>query len=126
MTKKSDKYNWIKDFCLSLQGASFDHKVEWQADRYLIEDKMFGMQCLHKSNRPIITLKLLPENGSFYRGQYKDVIAGYYMNKVHWNSVFLDSDFPEDVLKDMIRESYDLVLNSFSKKKQAAILGDVK
>lgn len=44
------------------------------------------------------------------------------MNKVHWNSVNLNGNVPESVIKEMIDQSYELVFNSFSKKKQKELL----
>lgn len=44
------------------------------------------------------------------------------MNKVHWNSVNADGEVPDDLLKDMLDKSYQLVLSGFSKKKQIVIL----
>ena len=44
------------------------------------------------------------------------------MNKTHWNSVKADGDIPNELLMDMLDKSYNLVLNGFSKKKQAEIL----
>lgn len=44
------------------------------------------------------------------------------MNKVHWNSVYLDGDVPDDILKQMIDMSYNLIFNSLSKKVQKEIL----
>ncbi len=118
----SNKYDWIKSFCLAFTSAEYEYKEEWSAGKYTIADKMFAMHGSDKTGRPIITVKLQPDNGAFYRNQYEEVIAGYYMNKTHWNSIYLDKDFPDDVLKDMIAESYQLVLSSFSKKKQAELL----
>jgi len=94
-----------------------------ELDSYKIEDKMFVAVCLNSSGEPhYITLKLEPLEGEFLREQYEDIIAGYYMNKVHWNSVQADGNVPDDLLKDMLDKSYHLVLNSFSKKKQKEIL----
>ena len=44
------------------------------------------------------------------------------MNKEHWNSVKPEGKVPDDLLKDLLDKSYDLVLGSFSKKKQREIL----
>ena len=60
------------------------------------------------------------------RQQYADIIPGYYMNKVHWNSVKADGEVPDDLLKDMLDKSYQLVLSSLSKKKQNEILDNEK
>lgn len=44
------------------------------------------------------------------------------MNKIHWNPVKADGEVPDDILKDMLDKSYQLVLSSFSRKKQKEIL----
>ena len=61
--------------------------------------------------------------GEFLRREYEDIIPGYYMNKVHWNSVKVSGSVPDDVVRDMLDHAYDVVLQSFSKKKQKEILG---
>ena len=84
---------------------------------------MFAAVCLDPDDKPYyITLKLDPIEGDFLRSQYDDIIPGYYMNKMHWNSVKAGGNVPDDLLKDMLDKSYDLVLHSFSKKKQSEIL----
>ena len=69
-----------------------------------------------------ITCKLDPAEGEFLRRQYEDIIPGYYMNKVHWNSVKADGNVPDTLLREMLEKSYRLVLSGFSKKKQRALL----
>lgn len=44
------------------------------------------------------------------------------MNKIHWNSIKADGNVPDDLLKDLLDKSYQLVLGKFSKKKQKEIL----
>ena len=82
-------YPWLDEYCTAKQGAVRDYKVEWDAVRYLLFGKMFAMRGTEKTGRAIITLKLPPEEGEFLRRQYADIIPGYYMNKQHWNSVYL-------------------------------------
>ena len=71
----------------------------------------------------MITLKLDPIEGDLLRQSYKDIIPGYYMNKVHWNSIKVDGEISDDMMMDLLDKSYDLVLAGFSKKKQMEILG---
>ena len=71
--------------------------------------------------RDILTLKLDPMDGDFLRSQYEDIIPGHYMNKVHWNSIYLDGCVPEEMMKEMIEKSYHIVFDSLSKKKQKEI-----
>jgi len=115
------KYPWLEEYCLSKRGAKEDFKPEWDATRYSIGGKMFGLQGGDKQKKAIITLKCEPSFGLSVREQYKDIIPGYYMNKEHWNSVYLDGDVPDEVLKQMIDMSYELVFSSLSKKLQREI-----
>lgn len=81
------------------------------------------MQGGDKDKKAIITLKCDPLFTRSLREQYQHIIAGYYMNKEHWNSLYLDGDVPNDVLKQMIDMSYELVLGKLSKKTLNEIIG---
>lgn len=117
-------YPWIDEYLLAKKGVNKDLKVEWNWVRYRLDDKMFAAVCLDDDNNPkYITLKLEPAEGEFLRKEYEDIIPGYYMDKVNWNSVNPDGTVPDDLLKEMLTKSYHLVLAKFSKKKQAELLG---
>lgn len=119
------KYDWIDQYLLEKQGVSKDFKVEWGWTRYLLADKMFAAVCQDESGKEtLITLKLNPVEGDFLRQQYEDIIPGYYMNKEHWNSIKTDGAVPDDLLKDMLDKSYQLILEKLPKKKQKEILGE--
>ncbi len=116
------KYPWIDGYLLQKKGVRKDFKEEWNWHRYMIADKLFCAVCLDDDGKPYyITLKLTPARGDALRQMYPDILPGYYMNKVHWNSVKADGEVPDDLLKQMLDEAYALVLASFSKKKQQEI-----
>lgn len=118
------KYDWIDEYLLAKKGVNKDFKEEWNWRRYMIEGKMFVAVCFDDDNKEsLITLKLDPIEGDLLRQSYKDIIPGYYMNKVHWNSIKVDGDISDDMMMDLLDKSYDLVLAGFSKKKQMEILG---
>lgn len=112
---------WIDIAALAHKGAEKDFKAEWDAYRFMLEDKMFAMLGTEKNGRPILTVKLEPEHGELLRKENPNVIPGYYMNKVHWNSIYLDSDVPQETIVPLIAESYLLILKSLPKTKQAQI-----
>ena len=116
------KYEWIDEYCLAKKGVQKDYKPEWDAVRYRVKDKMFVLQGGDKEGRPIITVKLEPAVGACLRQQFKDIVPGYYMNKEHWNSLYLEGDVPNEIVRDMLDMSYDLVLSSLSKKLRKEIL----
>ena len=117
-------YPWLEEYCTAKQGAVREYKEEWEATRYMIGGKMFALQCDDNTGRPVITLKLLPEDGVFLRKQYEDIIPGYYMNKEHWNSVYLDGSVPDHIVRDMIDQSYSILFASLTKKAQKEIVDD--
>lgn len=117
------KYEWIDEFLMVKPGVTKDLQEEWNWIRYQIEGKMFAAICRDDDNKPVyITLKLEPAEGEFWRGQFEDVIPGYYMNKIHWNSIKADGEVPDDVVKGMLENAYSIVFHSLSKKKQKEIL----
>lgn len=115
-------YPWLDDYLMEKKGVTKDFKVEWGWNRYLIGGKLFCAECLDDSGKPYyITLKLAPERGDALRQLYPDILPGYYMNKVHWNSVKADGNVPAELLKEMLDEAYSLVFKSLPKKKQQDI-----
>lgn len=117
------KYEWIDEFLLNLPAVQKDFQADWNWIRYKIGDKMFAAVCLNSENVPkYITLKGEPLENEFLRKEYGDIIPGYYMNKIHWNSVEADGNVPDGVLRDMLEKAYFLVLHGFSKKKQQELL----
>ena len=45
----------------------------------------------------------------FWREGFDGVMPAYHMNKKHWNTVILDGSVPEDAVKQMIEDSFELV-----------------
>jgi predicted DNA-binding protein (MmcQ/YjbR family) len=120
--KTGQRQPWLSEHCLRNKGAVKEFKEEWQVYRYLIGGKMFAMEGCDGDGCDIVTLKLKPEDGDFLRHQFSDIVPGYYMNKLHWNSVRRDGDVPDEVFKDMLDRSYAIVLASLPIKTQKAIL----
>jgi predicted DNA-binding protein (MmcQ/YjbR family) len=116
------EYDFIQAHCLAKRGAEEDYKQEWDAIRYAVRGKMFALVGNNGEGIPIISVKHDPEHGMELREKYPDIVPGYYLNKMHWSSVFLNGNLPEEVLKQMLDKSYDLVFRSLSRKIQNEIL----
>lgn len=117
-----DVYPWLDEYLRGKIGVNVDYKVEWGWLRYKIEDKLFAAVCADGSDDCLITVKCEPDFNMFIRGQYSDIIGGYYCNKVHWSSIKPTGTVPDDIVREMCDRGYSLILSSFSKKKQAEIL----
>ncbi|MFN2201381.1 MAG: MmcQ/YjbR family DNA-binding protein [Caldilineaceae bacterium] len=62
-----------------------------------------------------INLKCDPARALQLRDEYEAIQPGYHMNKKHWNSVFLDGTIDDQLLKELIQDSFDLVVKSLPK-----------
>ena len=125
-----NKYAWLDEYLLSMPGATKDFKLEWGWFRYLIGGKMFAATCQpgpeYKAYvcRELLTLKCEPLLAEALRNEYADIIPGFYMDKRNWNSIYLDGDVPETVLRDLCERSYSLVFSKLTKKVREEINGN--
>ena len=125
-----NNYEWLDEYLISKPGATKDYKLEWGWWRYQVGGKLFAATCQpgaeHKGYdcRELLTLKCEPMLAELLREEYADIIPGFYMDKRCWNSVFLDGNVPEEVLRDLCDRSYALVFGKLTKKLQKEILGE--
>ena len=68
-----------------------------------------------------MNVKVNPEWRDFWRKAYPAVQPGYHQNKEHWNTIILDGTIPDDMIKDMIAESYALVCDNTTKRIYEAV-----
>ena len=117
------RYNWIDGYLLGMRGVTSDFQPVWRWIRYQVGGKMFAAICLDDKDEPYyINLKVDPAEGEFWRGQYADILPGYYSDKRTWISVRPDGAVPDELLRDLFAKAYRLMLRSFSKKRQREVL----
>jgi len=102
------------------KGVNFDYPFGAQVRVYRISEKMFA---LTSEERPLsVNLKCDPLYALELRSLYEGIIAGYHMNKKHWNTVTVeDSDVDDETVKELIDHSYDLVYGKLTKKQKALL-----
>ncbi|MDP5226485.1 MULTISPECIES: MmcQ/YjbR family DNA-binding protein [Arthrobacter] len=114
----------LREFCLSFPGAveefPFDpelsvFKVASAVDGARHPAKMFAASRLDVPLQ--ISLKCEPDLALQLRAAHPQITGAWHMNKKHWNGVLLDG-LPEDLLRDMIEDSYDLVVSTLSRRQQ--------
>lgn len=117
------EYGWLDECFMARPGTEKDFKPEWQAHRYMLRGKMYAMTGIHDpTGRPMATMKLEPAYSELLRGQYADIIPGYYMNKQHWSTVFLDGQVPGAQVCEMVAAAHKALLATLSKKAQREIM----
>lgn len=124
-----NNYPWLDQYLCGKTGTVKDYKLEWGWYRYQVGGKMFAATCRpgpeHKGydQRELLTLKCDPLEAELLRAAYPDIIPGFYSDKRHWISVFLDGSVSEYVLRELCDRSYGLVFGKLTKKLQREIQG---
>ena len=100
----------LRAFCLSFNAAQEDFPFNPETSVFKVLGKMFALTAL--SGRPLtVNLKCDPEDGVRLRDEHEGLILpGYHMNKRHWNTVTADGGLPDRLLRELIEDSYDLVV----------------
>ena len=108
----------VLEYGLSFPGTYTDapfHDDNWQLVRVQGSKKAF-LWVYERDGFVNINVKVSPEWRDLFRKTYKSVIPGYHQNKEHWNTVILDGSVPDDEIKRMIAESYDIIVDSVTKR----------
>ena len=113
----------LKAFCLEQPAAEETFPFSAELSVFKVGGKVFALCALDET--PLrISLKCVPEVAVKLRLEYPAIIAGYHLNKQHWNTVHLDGTVPDDLVREMIEDSYDLVRSKLPKAVRIT-LGDV-
>jgi predicted DNA-binding protein (MmcQ/YjbR family) len=106
----------VEDYILSFEGAKLDYPFGKEVAVYRIDDpstgsapdKMFAL--IQEGSDPIsLSLKCDPQLAVVLRERYATVLAGYHLNKKHWNTILLTGQLTWTQVQDLIRLSYNLV-----------------
>lgn len=110
----------LKAACQALNGAVETFPFDAETSVFKVEGKMFALSALDAV--PLsVSLKCEPERAVQLRDQYPAITGGYHLNKRHWNTVVLDGSVPEQLVLDMIEDSYDLVVAGLPRSRQLGL-----
>ena len=116
----------LRDFCIAKKGVTEHFPFDVSTLVFKVMDKMFLLTSLNnwEQGEAKINLKCNPEKAEELRGEYEGIIAGFHMNKKHWNTVKVNtSDVSDDLVRELINHSYDLVVKGLTKKQREALSG---
>jgi predicted DNA-binding protein (MmcQ/YjbR family) len=110
----------LQNYCLSLTGTGEDFPFGPQAAVYKVMNKMFAILPVDETPQTI-SLKCDPIEVPLLREKYEAVRGGYHLNKTHWNTVTINSDLPDELVLEMVEDSYLLVRQKLTKKVKAEL-----
>ena len=105
----------LRALCMGFTGAEETYPFSAEASVFKVRGKIFAIAHLG-SDPPHISLKCEPDLAVRLRAAHPAITPGYHLNKRHWNTVAVDGRVPEQMLRDMVEDSYDLVVESLPKR----------
>jgi len=109
--------NQIEKYLSSMKGGEASYPFGPEALVYKVRGKMYALVSQNEEI-PRVTLKVDPVDGMMLVDQYESIVPGYYMNKKHWITISLTGELPLEMIKDLSKKSYDLVVSKLTKKEQ--------
>ena len=107
----------LRRLCLEFSDAEETFPFGPETSVFKVGGKMFALSALEQT--PLeVSVKCEPELAVELRSTYPAICAGYHLNKRHWNTITLDGSLPGPLVRDLIEDSYDLVVSGLPKREQ--------
>ena len=115
------KFNDFKKHCLSF--INTEEESSYGEDENLVAFKVMGkiFAVTNPDSFEYINLKCDPVKAATLRNLYEEVQPSDFKSERHWNTVHLDGILDDEIIKEWIKDSYDLVFEDLPRKKQRKI-----
>ena len=112
------------DYCISKKGVTEHFPFDKDTLVFKVGGKMFALSSLiqWEKGEASVNLKCDPERALELRAEYEDIIPGWHMSKIHWNTIYLNKNVSDKLILELIDHSYELIFKSLTKKIQIEIL----
>lgn len=113
----------IEAYLSKFKGSAGSYPFGPEALVFKVMGKMFALVS-QTEETPRVTLKCPPADGEVLVSEFESVIPGYYMNKQHWITISLNGELSEEMINDLARGSYDLVVSKLTKADRKKLESD--
>jgi predicted DNA-binding protein (MmcQ/YjbR family) len=110
----------LRDRCLSFAGSEETFPFGSETSVFKVAGRMFALSQLAADSLRV-SVKCEPGLAVALRAAHAAVLPGYHLNKRHWNTVIIDGSLPDDAVRDMIEDSYDLVVSTLPRARRLAL-----
>ena len=105
----------LRAWCLAQAGAVEDFPFGPGPSVFKVARKIFAISALDRT--PLeVSVKCDPELAVALRHSHPAIRPGYHLDKRHWNTVTLDGSLPDQLVRDLIEDSYDLIVSALPKR----------
>lgn len=111
----------FREYCLTFDAVTEEFPFDENTLVFKVCGKMFALCDVDEFES--INLKCDPDKAVLLREEYPEVLPGYHMNKKHWNTVSMQGDLPDDLIREWVRDSYRLVVEKLPKRIREQLAG---
>jgi predicted DNA-binding protein (MmcQ/YjbR family) len=105
----------LRACCLRHPGAIEDFPFGPATSVFKVAGKVFALSALDRT--PLaVSVKCEPDLAVRLRDSYAGIRPGYHLNKRHWNTVTIDGELGDQLVRDLIEDSYDLVVSALPRR----------
>ncbi len=105
----------LRRYCLAQGGAVEDFPFGPETSVFKVAGKMFALSALDRT--PLaVSAKCEPDLAVQLRESYDAIHPGYHLNKEHWNTITLDGSVSDELVRELVADSYDLVVSALPKR----------
>lgn len=101
----------LRSHCLTFPGSEETFPFGPETSVFKVAGKMFALSRLG-SEQLSVSLKCEPQLAEQLREAHSAITPGYHLNKRHWNTVTVDGSLSDEMIRDMIEDSYDLIVSA--------------
>ena len=98
-------------YCLKLKDTFEDYPFKDDNESVTLKhrkNKKWFALIMNVKQKVYLNVKTNPEYSDLLRNSYSYIIPAYHMNKEHWNTIILSDDCDEGLVKELLKQSYDL------------------
>ena len=99
----------LRRFCLTQTGTDETFPFGPETSVFKVSGKMFAISQLKRD--PLqVSVKCEPELSEQLRATYDEIEPGYHLNKRHWLTVTCGGAATDELVRELVAGSYELVL----------------
>ena len=104
---KSDVIKYSLSLANTFEDRPFPDNYSSVIMKHTDNKKWFAL-LMNVNNKLYLNVKTDPNYSDILRNTYDYIIPAYHMNKEHWNTIIVDEKVDENLVKELIEQSYQL------------------
>src|SRR5690349_14583501 len=112
----------FREYCLSKPSSAEDMPFGDTVLVFKVAAKMFALASL--DTIPLnVNLKCDPTRALELRERHTCIVAGYHQNKKHWNTIIMNGDVSDALVRELVDHSYECVVKGMSRAMRDRMKG---